>query len=164
MAKSKRQHKLNTEITSKELRVTDVGIITLPEALKLAESQEMDLVLINEQAVPPVCKIMNYEKFIYEQSKKPKNKGLDVKEIKLGPNTSENDMEYRVKHMIDFLKKGHRVKLSMRFKGRENKFIDDGMALILKTLLRVEEFGTSEALPKLDGKQIIGYIKPISKK
>ena len=164
MAKSKRQHKLNTEITAKDLRVTDVGIITLAEALKLAESQEMDLVLINEQAVPPVCKIMNYEKFIYEQSKKPKNKGLDVKEIKLGPNTSENDMEYRVKHMIDFLKKGHRVKLSMRFKGRENKFIDDGMTLILKTLLRVEEFGTSEALPKLEGKQIIGYIKPISRK
>lgn len=160
MAKSKRQHKLNTEITAKDLRVTDVGIITLAEALKLAESQEMDLVLINEQAVPPVCKIMNYEKFIYEQSKKPKNKGLDVKEIKLGPNTSENDMEYRVKHMIDFLKKGHKVKVSLQFRGRQMQHINIGQEQILKMIVAVEDYGIAEAMPKLEGKKMFCMIKP----
>lgn len=160
MAKQKRQHKLNTEITAKELRVTDVGIITLAEALKLADSQELDLVLINEQAVPPVCKIMNYEKFIYEQSKKPKNKGLDVKEIKLGPNTSENDMEYRVKHAIDFLKKGHKVKISLQFRGRQMQHINIGQEQILKMLVSVEDFGIAEAMPKLEGKKMFCMIKP----
>lgn len=160
MAKSKRQHKLNTEITSKELRVTDEGILTLAEALKIADSREMDLVMINESANPPVCKIMDYEKFIYEQSKKPKNKGLDVKEIKLGPNTSENDIEYRIKHMIDFLKKGHKVKISLQFRGRQMQHIDIGQAQILKMLVAVEEFGVAEAMPKLEGKKMFCMIKP----
>lgn len=160
MAKSKRQHKLNTEITHKELRVTDVGIITLSEALKLANSQELDLVLINEQAQPPVCKIMNYEKFIYEQSKKPKNKGLDVKEIKLGPNMSENDMEYRIKHTIEFLKKGHKVKISLQFRGRQMQHIGLGQEQVLKMLVAVEDFGVAEAMPKLEGKKMFCMIKP----
>jgi translation initiation factor IF-3 len=160
MAKQKRQHKLNTEITAKEVRITDVGIITLAEALKLADSQELDLVLINEQAVPPVCKIMNYEKFIYEQSKKPKNKGLDVKEIKLGPNTTENDMEYRVKHAIEFLKKGHKVKISLQFRGRQMQHINIGQEQILKMLVSVEDFGIAEAMPKLEGKKMFCMIKP----
>lgn len=160
MAKSKRQHKLNTEITSKELRVTDEGILTLADALKIADSREMDLVMINESANPPVCKIMDYEKFIYEQSKKPKNKGLDVKEIKLGPNTSENDIEYRIKHMVDFLKKGHKVKISLQFRGRQMQHIDIGQAQILKMLVAVEEFGVAEAMPKLEGKKMFCMIKP----
>lgn len=160
MAKQKRQHKLNTEIIAKEVRITDVGIITLAEALKLADSQELDLVLINEQAVPPVCKIMNYEKFIYEQSKKPKNKGLDVKEIKLGPNTTENDMEYRVKHAIDFLKRGHKVKISLQFRGRQMQHINIGQEQILKMLVSVEDYGIAEAMPKLEGKKMFCMIKP----
>jgi len=160
MAKSKRQHKLNTEITAKEVRVTDLGVVALAVALKEASSKEMDLVLINENAVPPVCKIMNYEKFIYEQSKKPKNKGLDVKEIKLGPNTSENDLEYRIKHMIDFLKKGHKVKISLQFRGRQMQHINIGQEQILKLMVAVEEFGTAEAMPKLEGKKMFAMIKP----
>lgn len=160
MAKQKRQHKLNTEITAKEVRITDVGIITLSEALKLADSQELDLVLINEQAIPPVCKIMNYEKFIYEQSKKPKNKGLDVKEIKLGPNMSENDMEYRIKHTIEFLKKGHKVKISLQFRGRQMQHINLGQEQVLKMLVAVEDFGVAEAMPKLEGKKMFCMIKP----
>lgn len=160
MAKQKRQHKLNTEITAKEVRVTDIGIISLKEALAQAESQELDLVLINEQAVPPVCKIMNYEKFIYEQGKKPKNKGLDVKEIKLGPNTSENDMEYRIKHMIDFLKKGHKVKISLQFRGRQMQHINIGQEQILKMIVAVEDYGIAEAMPKLEGKKMFCMIKP----
>jgi translation initiation factor IF-3 len=160
MAKSKKRHKLNTEITEKELRVTDEGIMQLSEALKLADSREMDLVLINESAIPPIAKIMNYEKFIYEQSKKPKNKGLDLKEIKLGPNMSDNDMEYRVKHMIEFLSKGHKVKVSLQFRGRQMQHIDIGQAQILKMLVSVEDYGVAEAMPKLEGKKMFVLIKP----
>lgn len=102
----KKQHKLNSEIIAKEVRVAEEGgIMALSAALQIAESRNMDLVLINDKTVPVICKIMNYEKFIYELSKKPKNKGLDVKEIKLGPNTTDNDLEYRIKHMVEFLKK-----------------------------------------------------------
>jgi len=124
----------------------------------------MDLVLISETAVPPVVKIMNYEKFIYEQSKKPKNKSLELKEIKLGPNTSENDLSYRTKHIIEFLSKGHKVKLSMQFKGRQMAFVDKGKELMLRLILSVEDHGSAEALPVLEGKKMICTLKPKSKK
>lgn len=162
--KVKREHKLNNEIIASEVRVTDEGIISLKEALNIARSKEMDLVLINANAVPPVCKIMNYEKYIYELSKKPKNKTLEVKEVKLGPNMAENDLIYRKKHIIEFLDKGHRIKLSMRFRGREMAFVDKGMALMLGFIVSLEDYGTSDAMPKLEGKQIIGFIKPKPKK
>jgi translation initiation factor IF-3 len=166
--KKEKQHKLNNEITAPQIRLTGEGykgeVVTLKEALTLANEQELDLVLLNENNGIAVCKIMNYEKFIYELSKKPKQKTLDVKEIKLGPNTSENDLSYRTKHIIEFLDKGHRIKLSMRFKGREMMFVDKGMELMLNLILSVEKHGVSENLPKLEGKQIIGYIKPITKK
>ncbi len=160
MSKKRREHKLNSEITASELRVTDEGIMSLAEAIKLAESKELDLVMINEKAKPPVCRIMNYEKFIYEQNKKPKNKTLDLKEIKLGPNTSENDLEYRVKHMIEFLKKGHKVKISLQFRGRQMQHIDIGQEQILKMILAVEEFGSPEAMPKLEGRKMFATVKP----
>ncbi len=160
MSKKRREHKLNSEITHREVRVTDEGIMSLTEALRLAESQEMDLVLINDKAQPPVCRILNYEKFMYEQSKKPKNKTLDLKEIKLGPNTSENDLDYRIKHMIEFLQKGHKVKISLQFRGRQMQHIDIGQEQILKMILAVEEFGTPEAMPKLEGKRMFATIKP----
>ena len=160
MKKNKREHKLNSEITYKEVRVTDEGIMGVLEAIKLAESKDMDLVLINDKAQPPVCRILNYEKFMYEQSKKPKNKTLDMKEIKLGPNTSENDLDYRIKHMIEFLQKGHKVKISLQFRGRQMQHIDIGQEQILKMILAVEEYGTPEAMPKLEGKRMFATIKP----
>lgn len=160
MNKKRREHKLNLEITHGEVRVTDEGVMTLVEALSLAESREMDLVLINEKAVPPVCRILNYEKFIYEQSKKPKNKTHDMKEIKLGPNTSENDLKYRIKHMIEFLQKGHKIKVSLQFRGRQMQHIDIGQEQILKLILAVEEYGSPEAMPKLEGKRMFCIVKP----
>ena len=159
-----KQHKTNLEIVHPTVRVGEHGILSLKEAQQLADEQELDLVLINENTQPPVCKIMNYEKFIYQQSKTPKNKSLDIKEIKLGPNTSENDLSYRTKHIIEFLEKGHRIKLTMRFKGREMKHVDKGMEVILNLILKLESFGISESVPKLEGKQIIGYLKPVPKK
>jgi len=164
MKKAKKEHKLNREITAQEVRVGEHGIVSLKEALALADAQELDLVLISETAVPPVCKIMNYEKFIYEQSKKPKNKSLELKEIKLGPNTSENDLSYRTKHIIEFLNKGHKVKLSMQFKGRQMAFVDKGKELMLSLIVSIEDHGSAEAVPVLEGRKMICTLKPKTKK
>jgi translation initiation factor IF-3 len=160
MNKKKNEHKLNKEITAAEVRLPEEGVVSLKEALRIAESQDLDLVLINPNGKPPVCRIMNYEKFMYEQKKKPKNKVLEIKEIKLGPNTSENDLEYRVKHMIEFLKKGHKVKISLQFKGRQMQHIDIGQTQILKMIVAVEDYGVPEAMPKLEGKKMFATVKP----
>ena len=126
MAKKRREHKINEEIRGTEVRVGADGVLPLQEALDLARSRDMDLVLMNPNPTPVICKIMNYEKFVYEQNKKPKTKTLDVKEIKIGPNTSDNDLSYRTKNMIKFLNKGHRVKITLQFRGREMAFVDKG--------------------------------------
>lgn len=164
MAKKKKEHLLNREIRLSEVRLPEEGVIRLSEALRLAEEQDMDLVLMSENNGIGICRIMNYEKFIYEKSKKPKNKILDVKEIKLGPNTAENDLTYRAKHIIEFLKKGHKVKVTLQFRGREMMHIDKGKALMLKLIVSVEEYGLAEGLPNMEGKKLIGFIKPKPKK
>ena len=161
--RQKKQHLLNTEIKVSEVRLPEEGIVKLAEALKLAESKGMDLVLINSSASPPVVRIMDYEKFIYAESKKVKPKSLDIKEIKLGPNMSKNDMEYRSKHGIEFLEKGHRLKISLQLKGREMGFQDKAMAVVLEFIVSLEDFGVAEQIPKLEGKKIITFIKPIKK-
>jgi translation initiation factor IF-3 len=163
MQKSKKQHLINKEIRGTEVRVSDVGILLLTEALRLAESDGLDLVLINPNAQPPVCKIMNYEKFLYEQSKKDKPKVLEMKEIKVGPNTSENDLTYRIKQISEFLGRGHKVKISMQFKGREMIHVTKGETLILKLLVDLEDYGVAEAMPKLEGKRMFVTIKPLKK-
>jgi len=160
MKKNKKQHLINGEIRATEVRVADEGVMTIQDANRLAVSREMDLVLLNDKTTPPICKIMNYEKFIYELGKKPKNKTLDVKEIKLGPNTAENDLAYRAKHIIEFLKKGHKVKISLQFRGREMTHIDIGKALLLKLCVSVEEFGVLESMPDMEGKKMFAYLKP----
>ena len=159
-----KQHKTNLEIVHPTVRVGEHGILSLKDAQKLADEQELDLVLINENAQPPVCKIMNYEKFIYQQSKTAKNKTLDVKEIKLGPNTSENDLSYRTKHIIEFLEKGHKVKLTMQFRGRQMAFVDKGQEVMLNLIVSVEEHGSAESIPKLEGKRLQCTLKPKAKK
>ena len=160
MKKQKKQHLINKEIRSTEVRVAEEGVMSIFDALALAESRFLDLVLINDKSFPPICKIMNYEKFIYELGKKPKNKALEVKEIKLSANISENDMSYRIKHIIEFLEKGHKVKISLQFRGREMSHIDIGKANILKIVVAVEEYGVSEALPSMEGKKMFVHIKP----
>jgi len=160
MKKQKKQHLINREIRGTEVRIAEEGIMLIQDAIKLAESRFMDLVLINDKSIPPICKIMNYEKFIYELGKKPKNKALDVKEIKLGPHTAENDIAYRAKHIIEFLQKGHKVKISLQFRGREMAHIDIGKAILLKLVVAVEEHGVLEALPNMEGKKMFAYLKP----
>lgn len=159
-----KQHRTNLEIKHPTVRVGEHGVLSLKEAQQLADDQELDLVLINENAQPPVCKIMNYEKFIYQQSKTPKNKSLDIKEIKLGPNTSENDLSYRTKHIIEFLEKGHKVKLTMQFRGRQMAFVDKGQEVMLSLIVSVEEHGSAESIPKLEGKRLQCTLKPKAKK
>jgi len=161
--KVKKQHLINREIRATEVRVTEDGVMSLQEALVLAESRFMDLVLINDKTTPVICKILNYEKFLYELNKKPKPKTLDVKEIKLGPNTAENDLEYRAKHIKEFLQKGHKVKLTLQFRGREMVYVDKGKELLLKLILSVEEFGVPEALPSMEGKKMFATLKPKQK-
>lgn len=165
MNKNKKQHLLNQEIKANEVRVDGV-IMRFNEALAKAESEELDLVLIAPNAVPPVCKIMSYEKFIYEQNKKEKDKpkSLDMKEIKIGPNTGENDLQYRIKQINGFLEKGHKVKITMQFSGREMVYVKNGEALMLRMVLAFEDYGVAEALPKLEGKKMFVIIRPKSNK
>jgi translation initiation factor IF-3 len=163
MNNKKKLHLINREIRANEVRVTDSGIMSFNQALSMAESQNLDLVLINDKSNPPICKIMNYEKFIYELNKKPKNKVVDVKEIKIGPNTSDNDLSYRVKQMIEFLNKGHKVKITMQFRGREMVYLENGQKLMLKMIMDVQEHGIPEAMPKLEGKKLFVVIKPKNK-
>lgn len=160
MKKNIKQHLINREIKATEVRIADVGVMSFNEALTLAESKDMDLVLVGSNAHPPVVKIMNYEKFLYEQSKKDKPKVLEIKEIKVGPNTSENDLGYRIKHMIEFLKKGHKVKITMQFKGREMAFVNKGELLILNMIKGVEEYGLPESMPLLENKKMFVTIRP----
>jgi len=165
MAKNRRAHKINDEIIARVVRV-DGNIIPIQQALLEAEKSEMDLVLINDNVEPKICRIMNYEKFIYEQKKKEKNKpkALETKEVKLGPNTAENDLEYRSKHIIEFLDKGHKVKLTMQFRGREMVFVKNGEFLMLKLIDKVSEHGLPEAMPKMEGKKMMCTLKPKVKK
>ena len=165
MAKKKREHRINDEIIARTVRV-DGTIMTIQEALIKAEQSEMDLVLINDNADPKICRILNYEKFLYEQKRKEKDKAktLEVKEIKLGPNTSENDLSYRSKHIIEFLNKGHKVKLTMQFRGREMAFVSNGELVMLKLIDSISEHGLPESMPKMEGKKMQCLLKPRPKK
>lgn len=163
MAKKRKLHLTNREIRVTEVRVADEGIMVLNDALKMAEEKGLDLVLINDKTTPVICKILNYEKFIYELGKKEKPKTFENKEVKLGPNTSDNDLNYRIKQVIDFLNKGHKVKLSLQFRGREMAHIDKGKINILKMIAAVEEFGSAESMPSMEGKKMFATIKPKTK-
>ena len=167
MKKQNRKEKLNHEIKNKKIRLSGDGfngeIVTLKEALDKANDLDLDLVLVSENNDIGICKIMNYEKFLYAQSKNDKPKVLELKEIKVGPNTSENDLTYRIKQISEFLGKGHKVKISMQFKGREMIHVTKGETLILKLLVDLEEYGVAEAMPKLEGKRMFVTIKPFKK-
>ena len=160
MAGKKFNNSLNWDIKAQEVRISDIGIMKLREAIELAASQEMDLVLINDKVETPICRIMNYQKFIYEQEKKAKQKPIDMKEIKVGPNTSENDLEYRIKHICDFLRKGHKVKITMQFSGREIAYVAKGKELVLNMISAVDDYGLVDSPMKLEGKKLFTILRP----
>ena len=146
----------------------EVGVYSLNKALKLAQELELDLVEISPNANPPVCKILEYKKFLYEQKKrekalKSKATKVIIKEIRFGPNTDEHDYEFKKKHAEKFLKEGAKLKAFVFFKGRSIVFKEQGQILLLRLAQDLEEFGKVEQLPKLEGKRMTMFINPKKK-
>ncbi len=147
--------------------IENPGIFDLRDALKIADEMELDLVEISPKAEPPVCKIIDYSKFLYQQKKqkemKAKTVKVVIKEIRFGPNTDEHDFNFKLKHAEKFLKEGAKVKAFVFFKGRSILFKEQGEILLLKLATSLEEIGTVEQLPKLEGKRMTMYISPKKK-
>lgn len=140
----------------------------MAQALKIAQEQELDLVEISPNAVPPVCKVIDYKKFLYEQKKKQKEQKakqakIVVKEIRFGPNTDEHDFNFKLKHAIGFLQEGAKVRAFVFFKGRSIVFRERGEILLLKFAQELEEYGTVEKLPSMEGKKMFILINPKKK-
>jgi translation initiation factor IF-3 len=144
-------------------------VMSTEQALSQAKEDALDLVMISEKADPPVVKILDYKKFLYDQKKKQKeikNKAqkVVVKEIRFGPNTDEHDYEFKKKHAIKFLEEGSKLKAFVFFKGRSILFKDKGEILLLKLATELEELGVVEQMPKLEGKRMIMMLAPKKKK
>ena len=147
----------------------EVGVYHITKAMKMAKEQELDLVEISPKADPPVCKIIDYKKFLYDQKKKQKAIKANavktvIKEIRFGPNTEEHDLNFKTKHAIKFLEEGSKVKAFVFFRGRSIIFKDQGEILLLKFAQAVEEYGVVEQMPKLEGKRMTMFIAPKKKK
>lgn len=145
------------------------GLYPLSEALKIAEEQELDLVEISKNSTPPVCKILDYKKFLFDHKKKQKEikaKAVKVviKEIRFGPNTDDHDFEFKLKHAEKFIKEGAKVKAFVFFKGRTIIFKERGQILLLKLAQALEDIATVESMPKMDGKKMFMYLAPKKKK
>jgi translation initiation factor IF-3 len=145
-----------------------VDIYNIKDALAIAEEQGLDLVEISPNATPPVCKVIDYKKFLYDQKKrqkeiKAKSAKVVLKEIRLGPHTDDHDFDFKVKHAIKFLQDGAKVKVFVFFKGRSIIYKDNGEIILLKFAQAVEEYGKVEKLPKLEGKRMIMILAPKTK-
>ena len=158
------QHRINNKIIASEIRLVMEGeepkVMTVAEAIALADQQELDLVEIPPNAKPPVCKIMDYRKFIYNQKRKQKElkakqSKVVVKEIRFGPNTDDHDFNFKLTHAKKFLEEGSKVKAYVFFRGRTIVFKDRGEILLLKFAQELAEVGIVEQLPKLEGKKMI---------
>ncbi|MDC1048619.1 MAG: translation initiation factor IF-3 [Flavobacteriaceae bacterium] len=165
-------HRINQKITAQEVRLVgdnvELGVYQLSKALSIAQSLELDLVEISPKASPPVCKILEYKKFLYEQKKrdkvlKSKTSKIIVKEIRFGPNTDEHDYEFKKKHAEKFLKEGAKLKAFVFFKGRSIIFKEKGQILLLRLAQDLEEIGKVEQMPVLEGKKMIMFISPKKK-
>ncbi|MFM2040573.1 MAG: hypothetical protein RLZZ493_1162 [Bacteroidota bacterium] len=166
------QHKINTKITAREIRLVVEGgepqVLSLSDALKLAEEQDLDLVEISPNAVPPVCKILDYRKFLYNQKRKQKElkakqSKVILKEIRFGPNTDDHDFQFKLTHARKFLEEGSKVKAYVFFRGRTIVFKDRGEILLLKFVQELADVGALEQMPKLEGKRMIVMINPKKK-
>jgi|TARA_B100000768_G_scaffold174018_1_gene183866 translation initiation factor IF-3 len=164
------QHRINEKIKYvDEVRLVgeniEIGVYPLEKAKELAKEQELDLVEISPKAKPPVCKIIDYKKFLYEQKKrekalKSKATKVTIKEIRFGPQTDEHDYEFKKKHAVKFLQDGAKLKAFVFFKGRSIIFKEQGQILLLKLAQELEEYGKVEQLPRLEGKRMIMFIAP----
>ncbi|MDO4229511.1 MAG: translation initiation factor IF-3 [Capnocytophaga sp.] len=169
----KQPHRINNEIRVPEVRLVgenvETGVYPTRKALEIADELELDLVEISPNATPPVCKVIDYKKFLYEQKKREKEmkaKAVKVviKEIRFGPQTDEHDYEFKKKHGEKFLKEGSKVKAYVFFKGRSIIYKDQGEILLLRLATDLEEFGKVEQMPKLEGKRMTMFLAPLPKK
>ena len=166
--------RINNEIRVPQVRlvgdnIAEPGIYPIAKALKLADELELDLVEISAKADPPVCKILDYQKYLYQQKKKAKEMKSNaskvvIKEIRFGPNTDEHDFQFKLKHAMEFLQEGAKVKSSVFFKGRSIVYADQGEKLLLRFAVELEEYGRAEQMPKLEGKRMIMMLAPVKKK
>lgn len=166
--------KVNEEIAAPRVRlvgenIPQPGIFPISEALKLADSLELDLVEVSDRTDPPVCKIIDYQKYVYQQKKKAKEikanaSKVVIKEIRFGPNTDEHDFQFKLKHAKEFLTEGSKVKSYVFFRGRSILFSKQGEKLLLRFAVELEDFGKAEQMPKLEGKRMIMMIAPVKKK
>lgn len=162
-------HKINGNIRAREVRLVgdnvEQGVFTIQEALRLADDLELDLVEISPNADPPVCKIVDYQKFLYEQKKKQKEAKAKsvkvvVKEIRFGPQTDDHDFNFKLKHAKSFLEEGSKVKAYVFFKGRSILFKEQGEVLLLRFATELEDFAKVDQLPALEGKKMIMMLSP----
>ena len=166
--------RINEEIRAKEVRIVgdnipQQGVVSLREAMDLAREMELDLVEISPNAVPPVCRIIDYQKYLYQQKKKAKEMKANaskvvIKEIRFGPQTDEHDFQFKLKHAQNFLSEGAKVKAYVFFRGRSILFSDQGEKLLLRFAVELEDYGKAEQMPKLEGKRMIMMIAPNKKK
>ncbi len=143
----------------------EVGVYATSKAMEIADEQGLDLVEISPKAIPPVCKVMDYKKFLYEQKKrekalKSKATKVIIKEIRFGPNTDDHDYQFKKRHAEKFLKDGAKLKAFVFFKGRSIIFKEQGQILLLRLAQDLEEVGKVEQMPKLEGKRMIMFITP----
>lgn len=168
------KYAINEKIRARQVRlvgenIENPGVFPLSEALKLADELELDLIEISPNADPPVCKIADFQKFLYQQKKKQKEikaktTKVVVKEIRFGPNTDDHDYNFKLKHAIGFLEDGSKVKAFVFFKGRSILYKEQGEILLLRFAQDLEEYGKVEQLPRLEGKRMIMTLSPKPKK
>ena len=171
---AKLDHQLNEEIQDKEIRLigadgAQLGIVSAEQANAMAEEQGLDLVKISPNATPPVCKIMDYSKFCYDQKKREKDakknqKVVEIKEIRMSPSIDTNDFNTKVKNAMKFLKEGNRVKVSVRFRGREMAHTNLGEKLLIEFAEACSELATMEKNPKLEGRFMAIFLAPKNSK
>lgn len=168
----KDQYRINGQIRAREVRLVgdeiESEVYSLDQALKMAEDREMDLVEISPNAKPPVCRIIDFSKFLYQQKKRQKEQKakqvkVTVKEIRFGPQTDEHDYNFKLKHAISFLENGDKVKAFVFFKGRSIVFKEQGEVLLLRFANDLEEYAKVDQLPVLEGKRMIIFLSPKKK-
>ncbi len=172
--KNEDAHRINDQIRGvREVRLVgdnvENGIYSFERALAIADEQELDLVEISPKAQPPVCKVIDYQKFLYQQKKrekelKAKSVKMDVKEIRFGPQTDDHDYNFKLKHAQEFIKDGNKIKAYVFFKGRSILFKEQGEVLLLRLANDLAEIAKVDSLPTLEGKRMIIMLSPKGKK
>lgn len=170
ISNNKNELQINNEINDKEIRLIDVdgtmlGIVPTSEALELAFQKNLDLVKLSPNAVPPVCKIVDYNKAIYEKAKKDREakknqKLVTLKEVRLSPKIEEHDLNFKVKNAYKFLSEGNKVKASIRFKGRQQKYTAEGYEVLARFAESIKEVGVVDKAPSLEGRIMSVVLSP----